>query len=197
MVCGDGIGSFTPLVMADSKQLCCHSQSSTTDVMGDHGLCHTAGTFIVCSDHCALPPAEGTPICAICGKQFGGDKRSEGTSMYGTLFEKDKFLDQFWLYYCFCKGMSVHAPNATGQFIASSSKQLCCGGAQMLENPVVDGIFCSETSTFLCCWRECQLPPHAGNPKFACCGKKVNSDHSAASDDAPGPPQQLKMEVNS
>merc|ERR1711920_627948 len=55
-------------------------------------------------------------------------------------------------------------------------------GAQMLEAPITEGIFCSKTGTFLCCWNECQLPPHPGNPKLACCGKKMNSDHSAASD---------------
>jgi len=195
LLCGDGIGNFTPLVMADQKELCLHEQASTTEVGGVEGYCHQASTCICLSDHCALPPAEGTPFCAICGKKFGngGENRAEGSQLYGNTFEKDKFFGQFWIYYCFCVGASVHAPNATGQFVAASFKEFCCGGAQVLEAPVTNGVCCSSVGTFLCCWDECQLPPHAGNPKVACCGKKLNSDHSAASDVAPGPPKQMDM----
>merc|ERR1712113_560620 len=66
----------------------------------------------------------------------------------------DKFFDQCWIYYCFCMGDSFHAPNATGQFIAASYKEFCCGGAQVLESPITKGVCCSTVGTFLCCWNE-------------------------------------------
>lgn len=191
LCCGSGIGSFTPLVMSDQKQLCLHAQASTTDFGGEEGFCHRASTCICISDHCALPPAEGTPLCAICGKKFGGDDRAEGSKLYGNTFDKEKLFGQCWLVYCFCGGASVHKPGATGQFIAASFKQLCCGGSQILEAPVSNGVFCTNSSTFLCCWQECQMPPHPGNPKVAICTWKLNKDHSAASADAPGAPEQL------
>merc|ERR1712113_379658 len=92
--------------------LCLHTQASTTDFQGEEGFCHQASTCICLSDHCALPPAAGSPICAICGKEFGGERRAEGTKLYGDTFQKDKFFDQCWLFYCFCTGTGLHAPKS-------------------------------------------------------------------------------------
>jgi hypothetical protein len=191
---GEGLGAISPLVMGDQKQLCCHSQSSTTDIVGEQGLCHTAETCICLTSHCALPPAKGTPTCVICNKRFGTEKRDSGSELKSELFDIETLIDKpFWCIYCFCFGNGINAPGAAGPFFAVQFKEFCCQGMEMLESPVVDGVCCSQLGTFLCCWNECSLPPAAGNPKCAICTWKLNKDHSEADDKPPGKPQQMPM----
>lgn len=193
--CGQGVGELTPFVLADVKELCLHTQASTDDVVGDAGAFHIAQTCCIFSEHCALPPAEKSPSFAICGKKIKVESRPTGSVLQGKVFNADTFWNEpFWCYYCFFTGCAVHAPGKTGQLVASQFKSLCCAGSTILEMPAVDGVWCSDLSTFLCCWKECQLPPAAGNPKVACCiVYKMNNDHSAASTTPPGEPKQVEM----
>ena len=191
---GEGIGQIEPLVISDVKELCLHSQAGTTDIVGEQGICHSASTCVCITQHFALPPAKDTYPCVICNKPFG-EKRGDGALLKGAVYTNNDVFDKpFWLLYCFCEGCGVHKPlDGTLPLIASQFKEFCCAGSTVLENPVVDGVVCSQLGNFLCCWQECQMPPAEGNPKFACCTWKLNKDHSAASTKAPGAPVQMNV----
>jgi len=189
---GQGIGSMSPLCLDDTKELCLHSQSGTVELVGDQGCVHSFSTCVCISSHVALPPAKGSPTCAICNKKFGDEKRAAGTQIVGDVFDDDTFFaNTFWCIYCFCYGQGVHKPKATGQLVAAQVKQLCCAGTTMLESPMVEGVACSQLGTSLCFWYEMQLPPAKGNPKCAICLWKMNKDHSEASNSPPGKPEQV------
>lgn len=187
---------ISPLVAADNKMLCCHSQAGTQAFVDEQGACAQMGTCICLSEHCALPPAKDTPKIVCCNQKLGDKaKRTTGTVLNTELFQIGPFFDDaFWCYYCFCCGRAVHAPKANSKKLyAQQQKFLCCAGASLLESPSVEGIWCSKTSKFLCCVDECAIPPAASNPKCGICTWTLNKDFSKASDVAPGRPQELDM----
>jgi hypothetical protein len=189
---GCGVGGLQPWILADNKQLCIHSQSSLDEIMGDQGLCHQAQACLCISQHCALPPAKGTPMCVLCNKRFGTEKRDSGSELKSELFNITDLIDKpFWLGYCFCTGCGVNAPGALGPVCAAQFKEFCCAGMEQLEKPIGDGgILCTQLSTFFCCYNECQCPPAEGNPKCAICSWKLNKDHSKANANPPAKPLQ-------
>jgi len=190
---GEGIGAIQPLVLMDQKQLCIHGQSGTADCVGDQGLCAQMATELCFTMHCALPPAKGTYPCIICNKKIG-EKRSEGTTLNTEIFDIDKIMDTpFWCIYCFCGGQGLNAPKAAGPCLAAQFKEFCCQGATICEEPVSDGVCCSQLGTCLCCWNECSMPPAAGNPKCAICTWKLNKDHGEADSSPPGKPVPKEM----
>lgn len=190
---GCGVGGLSPMVLSDVKELCLHTQSGMDVPGGPQGFCHSAASCLCISSHCALPPAKGSYPCVCCGKEFGAI-RTEGSEMAG-MFDHDNFMKTpTWLIYFLCEGCGVHSPGATGQVIASQFKELCCAGATVLESPMSNGVLCSDLTTFLCIYEECAMPPRKGNPKLACCTKKMNSDHSEAPNQAPGKPEQIDVQ---
>merc|ERR1711974_254997 len=113
------------------------------------------------------------------GKPLGGDKRGDGT-VYDPLspLKIEQVMDDtFWIYYLFCMGCGVN--KMKGPLLQAQFKEFCCHGASGCEGISVSGVFCSQLSTFLCIWQECQLPPAPGNPCCAICTWKKNKDHSA------------------
>merc|ERR1712224_333018 len=68
---GIGIGPMSPLVAADTKQLCIHSTCSTADIGGDDGFCYVMENMCCVTEQCAFPPAKGTPPCICINKCKG------------------------------------------------------------------------------------------------------------------------------
>merc|ERR1712003_265223 len=92
----------------------------------------------------------------------------------------------FWCYYCLCSGCGFNGPFTHGIY-ARAVKQLFCKGSYNVEicvntdNPEVK-VVCGEVSSCCCIWRECQCMLEPGNPKVACCTKKLNNDEYKAPD---------------
>merc|ERR1712012_829409 len=116
----------------------------------------------------------------------------------GEIYKMEEVMEKpFWLVYCCCAGQGVSMPNnAPGNCCAAQTKFLCCAQAQVCEDAIVDGIWCSQLGTFLCIWSECSLPPADGNPFLALCNQKYNKDHSKAKNKAPEKPKPRSQEIN-
>merc|ERR1712038_909688 len=107
---GEGLGSFSPLVLSDVKELCLHSQAGTQDCGGDGGVCHNISTCICLTNHLAIPPAKNSYPCAICGKTCGA-MRTEGSLMHGGQYNQSEIFEEgCWCWYCFCYGYACHTP---------------------------------------------------------------------------------------
>lgn len=170
--CGYGAGKG-PLVAAESKQLCLRSSVSTTEVMGDDGLCNSVEILLCMTEQFQLPPLEEAPLCACFNKKCGGSLGS--TKWKDGLLEKSKIMDDtFWVYYFLCGGCGVNKMDR-GIFTAQF-KELCCRGFTVLEPPIISNIMCSSVGKELCIWSECQMPPADPNPKIAICGWKLNKE---------------------
>jgi len=183
---GIGIGPMSPLVAADTKELCIHSSCSTVQIGGDDGFCYVMENMCCVTEQCAFPPAKGTPPC-ICFNKWIGTTRTEGTASKMNLFDFDVLMnDTFWLYYVFCGGVGIN--KCKGPLIQAEAKEICCAGSTGMVAPVEDGIFCSTVETELCFWRECQLPPSPGNPKCAICTWRLNKEPAVAGTKKPSLP---------
>jgi len=175
---GWGIGSFSPLVAADVKELCIHTTCSTATIGGDDGLCNATANMLCITEHFALPPAKGTYPC-ICFNKKIGDERASGTVAKGNLFDMKQVMEEtFWIYYVFCGGWGFN--KMKGPWIASQFKELCCEGSTSMVSPIDEGILCSSVATELCIWSEFQIPPAGNNPKCALCTWKLNKNTAEA-----------------
>lgn len=186
MLCeGCGVGPVgDPLFAADRKEFCIHSKVETTGVADEDGFCNEVSVMCCITQQCQLPPVKGSPMCKIANFPIGS---SVGTSVWkADLFKEADIMEKtIWCYYLYCGGCGF---NRMDQGLYSAQfKQLCCRGFTNLESPVIDGIACSEVSTTLCIWAECQLPPAKGNPTCACLGWRLNKDAF------PGGPAQVEM----
>jgi len=176
---GWGLGPVqSPLVGAESKQLCLRSSVITTDVMAEDGLCGGVAIMLCLTEQCQLPPVEEAPTCACFNKKCGGSKGS--TKWKSDLFEKPKIMDDtFWIYYFLCGGCGVNKMDQG--LYALQFKELCCRGYTQIEPPVVDGVFCGAVGTECCIWSQFQLPPAPGNPLIALCTWRKNKVGGAPS----------------
>jgi len=169
---GRAVGAVgEPFFGSEARNLCMHSTCEMTGV-GDP-FCSGISVMFCITQQCAFPKLEGSPTCVCCNKTLAGG----GTDGWKpALFDfTPKFTDQFWLYYFLCGGVSVHGMQKDGRpIIGSMRKQLCIKEAMQCVAPVQDGIFCSGVGTGLCFWNQMQFPPAPNNPKFACCGWKMN-----------------------
>jgi hypothetical protein len=186
-----GIGE--PLFGSEARNLCLHSTCEMTGV-GDP-FCSGLSVMCCITQQCAFPKIDGSPTCACCNKTIAGGS-TDGWKP--ALFEfKPSWTDQFWLYYFLCGGVAVHGfSNKDRPIFGSMRKQLCIKEAVQCVAPVQEGTYCSGLGTGLCFWNQCQLPPAENNPKFACCGWKMNKGVAPSGKPAPlsyGKPGQQEM----
>jgi hypothetical protein len=74
------------------------------------------------------------------------------------------------------------------------SKFLCIKQGMKCVQPVENGTFCASVGTGLCYWDQCQCPPAENNPKFGCCGWKMNKGSGGkGSPMSYGKPSQIEM----
>ena len=162
---GVGIGAVgNPFFGGEAVNICCHSRCEMTDV-GDP-FCSNVRVCLCLTDQCALPPAEGSPICVCFNKKLAGADGWSGQQLFDW---STSFGDTFWLYYIFCMGLGFSAPQANGRpLFAVQTKELCIKGGTKLATPMEGGKLCSMVSTRLCFWEQCAMPPAEGAPMFSC-----------------------------
>jgi len=165
---GQGIGSVdNPYFGAEAKELCIHSK--TWCVEFDGPFC--GGMAIECciTSQIALPPIAGSPMIVCCNKEC---KAGKSGSWSPQLFDYNaSWSHNWWLYYCFCMGAGCHKPFANDRPIfAVDEKFFCIRSQAKCEQPIIDGVWCSQLGTTLCFWNQCEFPPMKGNPFLACCG---------------------------
>jgi hypothetical protein len=191
---GRAIGDIgNPYFGEESRMLCLHKQAECTDVGGP--FCSGLSVMCCFTQQCAFPKIDGSPTCVCCNKKLAG---GDTGSWKPALFEfTPGFDDQFWLYYIFCGGISVHGFQKGGRpLFGTMRKQLCIKEAVQCVSPVQEGVFCSGLGTCLCFWNQMQIPPAEGNPCIACCGWKKNKGEEPSTKPSPmsyGKPGQEEM----
>lgn len=172
---GWGLGPFNdPLVGGEGKQLCIRGSCTTTDLWGTDGLCGVVRVCICFVEQCQFPPLADEKICACCNVKCGPEIGS--TLWNHEIFDRTDLMDgTFWCQYFVCGGVGFTPPLKNGLW-AEAFKFLICRGSGNIEPPIIDGVMCSEVSTFCCIWRECQFPPAHPNPKIAICTWRMNKE---------------------
>jgi len=163
-----------PFFGGESKDLCEHSSCQCVEV--GNPFCSNFATCLCITDQCNFPKLDGSPTCVCCSKNkaLAG---SIGDGWKPVLFDfTGQFDQQFWIYYFLCMGTACNSPGADGRpMLAQMEKCLCIKQGMRCVAPIEEGVMCAELSTTLCCWKQCQFPPDlSNNPKFACCGFKLN-----------------------
>jgi len=186
---GRVVGDFgNPLLASEGKQLCEHATCELTGIGGskpEDPYCADVSACLCFSTECNFPKVEGSPTCAICNKVVAGGDTS---GWKHKLFEYEmKWDHQFWLYYLMCMGEALHMPAASGKpLLGMERKMLCIKEGMQCVQLSEEGIFCASLGTALCFWDQCQFPPRAGNPKFACCNViRIDKSTQASSGIAP------------
>jgi hypothetical protein len=191
---GVAIGDVSnPLFGSEARNLCLHKTCQQVDF--GNPFCSGLSVCLFCTNQCAFPKIDGSPVCVCCNKQLAG---GDTGSWKPSLFEfTPGFGDQFWLYYFLCGGASVHGLSANGRpMLGALQKQFCVEQATKCVAPVQNGVLCSGVGTCLCFWNQMQFPPAENNPKIGCCGWKMNKYNPSGKAAAPmgyGKPGQTEM----
>jgi len=181
--------SSEPLCAKDKRTFCCHEQSLLEWPVGAQRNIAPAITELdvqcCITQHMGIPPIEGAPICACFNQKIMGG----AGEWKAPLFDWEmKWEDQFWCYYCCCAGCGLHAPNCSfdsagkrpgfgkmGRFFCVTDQLKCAECCP--KKPEGGSVWCSEVSTQLCCWKQCEFPPDMSqNPKIGICGWKLNKE---------------------
>lgn len=162
-----------PLCGGEYKELCEHGTFECTEV--GNPFCMQYSICLCITEQCQFPKLESSPTCVCCNKKLAGDS---GDGWKPQLFEfTGSFDKQFWIYYFLCMGYACQAPGSDGKpMLAAVYKELCLKGGMKCVPPVEEGVLCAQLVTEFCFWGQCQFPPAANNPKFACCGWKLNKE---------------------
>lgn len=179
-----------PFFGSEGKTLCEHETCECVP-FGDP-FCSKVETSLCVTEQCAFPKIDGSPTCVCFNKILaGGDTSGWKPKLFDTEYA---WGNQFWIYYFLCMGCSVHGPGANERpLFAHVDKTFCIKDACQCVPFVEEGTMCASVGTALCYWDQCQCPPAANNPKFACCGFKLNKGNGNGSPMSYGKPGQEEM----